>query len=56
MLFITHPLPKGVQIDEVVRIGGGTLTAVSAPHDAWGPSGNQTGAAEQDNAGAQKQG
>jgi subfamily B ATP-binding cassette protein HlyB/CyaB len=29
MLFITHALPKGLQVDEVVRIGAGTLAAVA---------------------------
>jgi hypothetical protein len=28
MLFITHALPKGLQVDEVVRIGGGTIMVV----------------------------
>jgi ABC-type transport system involved in cytochrome bd biosynthesis fused ATPase/permease subunit len=29
MLFITHALPKGLQVDEVVRIGAGTLATVA---------------------------
>ena len=28
MLFITHALPKNLQVDEVVRIGAGSLTSV----------------------------
>ena len=28
MLFITHALPKNLLVDEVVRIGSGTLSAV----------------------------
>ena len=27
-LFITHALPKNLQVDEVVRIGAGALSAV----------------------------
>lgn len=34
MLFITHALPKSLLVDEVVRIGAGSVTAVSVPHDA----------------------
>jgi ATP-binding cassette, subfamily B, bacterial HlyB/CyaB len=30
MLFITHALPKGLQVDEVVRIGHGSLAAIAA--------------------------
>jgi subfamily B ATP-binding cassette protein HlyB/CyaB len=33
MLFITHALPRSLQVDEVVRIGGGSLAAVSGAHD-----------------------
>jgi subfamily B ATP-binding cassette protein HlyB/CyaB len=29
MLFITHALPKGLQVDEVVRIGAGSLSGVN---------------------------
>lgn len=29
MLFITHALPKGLQVDEVVRIGAGSLSGVA---------------------------
>jgi hypothetical protein len=32
MLFITHALPKNLQVDEVVRIGQGSLSAV-APNE-----------------------
>ena len=28
MLFIAHALPKNLQVDEIVRIGAGTLSAV----------------------------
>ena len=31
MLFITHALPKNLMVDEVVRIGQGSLSAVSTP-------------------------
>jgi subfamily B ATP-binding cassette protein HlyB/CyaB len=31
MLFIAHGIPKNLQVDEVVRIGQGTLSAVSEP-------------------------
>jgi subfamily B ATP-binding cassette protein HlyB/CyaB len=35
MLFVTHALPRSLQVDEVVRIGeGGSVTAMSVPHDA----------------------
>ena len=33
MLFITHAMPKNLLVDEVVRIGSGTLSAVSDVHD-----------------------
>jgi subfamily B ATP-binding cassette protein HlyB/CyaB len=33
MLFITHALPRSLQVDEVVRIGGGSLAAISGAHD-----------------------
>jgi subfamily B ATP-binding cassette protein HlyB/CyaB len=33
MLFITHALPRSLQVDEVVRIGCGPLSAVSAAQD-----------------------
>ena len=33
MLFITHALPKGLQVDEVVRIGAGSLSGVNLAHD-----------------------
>jgi subfamily B ATP-binding cassette protein HlyB/CyaB len=36
MLFITHALPKGLQVDEVVRIGGGTLAPVPMSQDKDG--------------------
>ena len=29
MMFITHAMPKNLLVDEVVRIGQGTLSAVS---------------------------
>jgi len=29
MLFITHAMPKNLLVDEIVRIGSGTLSAVS---------------------------
>jgi len=34
MLFITHALPRSLHVDEVVRIGGGSVTAMSVSHDA----------------------
>jgi subfamily B ATP-binding cassette protein HlyB/CyaB len=34
MLFVTHALPRSLQVDEVVRIGGGTLAAVGGAQDA----------------------
>lgn len=34
MLFITHALPKALQVDEVVRIGSGVAAAMSMQHDA----------------------
>ncbi len=33
MMFITHAMPKNLLVDEVVRIGQGTLSAVSGAHD-----------------------
>ena len=33
MLFITHALPKGLQVDEVVRIGARSLSGVNLAHD-----------------------
>lgn len=41
MLFITHAMPKNLQVDEVVRIGQGALSAVGcgakdAKHEAAG--------------------
>ena len=33
MLFITHAMPKNLLVDEVVRIGSGTLSAVSDAQD-----------------------
>lgn len=30
MLFITHAMPKNLQVDEIVRIGQGALHAVAA--------------------------
>ena len=36
MLFITHALPKNLQMDEVVRIGHSALAVVSAQADARG--------------------
>jgi ABC-type transport system involved in cytochrome bd biosynthesis fused ATPase/permease subunit len=36
MLFITHALPKGLQVDEVVRIGGGNAGAgAHEPGQGW---------------------
>jgi hypothetical protein len=32
-MFITHAMPKNLLVDEVVRIGQGTLSAVSDTHD-----------------------
>jgi len=29
MLFVSHALPKNLQVDEIVRIGGGALSAVN---------------------------
>jgi subfamily B ATP-binding cassette protein HlyB/CyaB len=40
MLFITHALPKGLQVDEVVRIGLGTLAAVSPTMEREEPHGS----------------
>jgi hypothetical protein len=34
MMFITHAMPKNLQVDEIVRIGSGTLSAVSDTQDA----------------------
>jgi len=36
MLFITHAMPKNLLVDEVVRIGQGTLSAVSDASDKHG--------------------
>jgi len=36
MLFISHALPKGLQVDEVVRIGAGLLAAVHADNEKEG--------------------
>ncbi len=33
MMFITHAMPKNLLVDEIVRIGSGTLSAVSGTHD-----------------------
>ena len=33
MMFITHAMPKNLLVDEVVRIGLGSLSAVSDTHD-----------------------
>jgi subfamily B ATP-binding cassette protein HlyB/CyaB len=33
MLFITHALPKGLQVDEIVRIGGASFSVVGEPHE-----------------------
>lgn len=33
MMFITHAMPKNLLVDEVVRIGQGTLSAVSDTHE-----------------------
>ena len=33
MMFITHAMPKNLLVDEVVRIGSGTLSAVGDTHD-----------------------
>jgi hypothetical protein len=32
-MFITHAMPKNLLVDEVVRIGQRTLSAVSDTHD-----------------------
>ncbi len=37
MLFITHAMPKNLLVDEIVRIGQGSLSAVSGAHDETGP-------------------
>ncbi len=37
MLVITHAFPESLQVDEVVRIGGGTLVAASRTHDMRPP-------------------
>ena len=34
MMFITHAMPKNLLVDEIVRIGSGTLSAVSDTQDA----------------------
>lgn len=34
MLFITHAMPKSLQVDEVVRIGHGSLSAVNDEHES----------------------
>ena len=34
MLFITHAMPKNLQVDEIVRIGQGALHAVTAAEDS----------------------
>jgi len=34
MLFITHAMPKNLLVDEIVRIGQGSLSAVPAQPDA----------------------
>jgi len=36
MLFITHAMPKNLLVDEVVRIGQGTLSAVGDGKDETG--------------------
>jgi hypothetical protein len=33
MMLITHAMPKNLLVDEVVRIGLGSLSAVSDTHD-----------------------
>lgn len=33
MIFITHALPKSLQVDEVVRIGGDKPTVVGLAHE-----------------------
>ena len=33
MLFITHAMPKALLVDEIVRIGQGSLSAVSDTSD-----------------------
>ena len=33
MMFITHAMPKNLLVDEVVRIGLGSLSAVSDTHE-----------------------
>ena len=33
MMFITHAMPKNLLVDKVVRIGHGSLSAVSDTHD-----------------------
>jgi hypothetical protein len=34
MLFIAHALPENLQVDEIVKIGAGSSSAVSVVHDA----------------------
>lgn len=41
MLFITHALPKVLHVDEVIRIGSGPVTAVSASQDLRNQPGKQ---------------
>jgi subfamily B ATP-binding cassette protein HlyB/CyaB len=45
MIFITHALPRSLQVDEVVRIGGGTLAAVSGVHEVREQGGQAGGGA-----------
>lgn len=33
MMFITHAMPKNLLVDEIVRIGQGSLSAVSDTQD-----------------------
>lgn len=42
MLFITHALPKNLQVDEVVRIGHGSLAMVTDSHEHAEDNGRKT--------------
>ena len=42
MLFITHAMPKNLQVDEIVRIGQGSMSTVSSkPAESAAPAGEQ---------------
>jgi subfamily B ATP-binding cassette protein HlyB/CyaB len=43
MLFITHAMPRGLKVDEVVRIGLGSLSAVAGEHKDATPRVESTG-------------